>query len=33
MATQQHAPGATLTRRHFVKTGGALVVGFGLVGR
>ena len=32
MATQ-HVLGATLTRRHFVKTGGALVVGFGLVGR
>src|SRR5688572_19825113 len=25
--------GATLTRRQFVKTGGALVVGFSLVGR
>src|SRR5688572_998026 len=33
MATQQYVPGATLTRRQFVKTGGALVVGFGLVGR
>jgi CO/xanthine dehydrogenase Mo-binding subunit len=33
MATQQKVHGATLTRRHFVKTGGALVVGFGLVGR
>jgi CO/xanthine dehydrogenase Mo-binding subunit len=33
MATQQNVHGATLTRRHFVKTGGALVVGFGLVGR
>ncbi len=36
MATSNEHPmdvcGATLTRRQFVKTGGALVVGFGLVG-
>ena len=33
MTTQRNVLGATLTRRQFVKTGGALVVGFGLVGR
>jgi CO/xanthine dehydrogenase Mo-binding subunit len=33
MDTQRNVLGATLTRRRFVKTGGALVVGFSLVGR
>ncbi len=33
MSTQINVLGATLTRRRFVKAGGALVVGFGLVGR
>ena len=33
MAREMTVHGATLTRRQFVKTGGALVVGFGLVGR
>src|SRR5574341_946893 len=36
MATRRHqitVHGATLTRRQFVKTGGALIVGFSLVGR
>lgn len=33
MTTSTNVHGATLTRRQFVKTGGALVVGFGLVGR
>ena len=33
MTTQRNVLGATLTRRQFVKTGGALIVGFGLVGR
>src|ERR1051325_10802071 len=33
MATVTTIHGATLTRRQFVKTGGALVVGFSLVGR
>ena len=33
MALQHTAPRATLTRRQFVKTGGALVVGVGLAGR
>src|SRR5216110_1482006 len=36
MATTNHKPvnvfGATLSRRQFVKAGGALVVGFGIVG-
>src|SRR5580704_6608355 len=33
MNTHMNVLGATLTRRQFVKTGGALVVGFSLVGR
>ncbi len=33
MDTPMNVLGATLTRRQFVKTGGALVVGFSLVGR
>jgi nicotinate dehydrogenase subunit B len=33
MATSINVLGATLTRRQFVKAGGALFVGFGLVGR
>src|SRR5262245_24619905 len=33
MATSIDIHGATLTRRQFVKTGGALIVGFGIVGR
>ena len=33
MATSTNIHGATLTRRQFVKTGGALVVGFSLVGQ
>ena len=33
MVTSINVLGATLTRRQFVKTGGALFVGFGLVGR
>ena len=33
MATSLNVLGAMLTRRQFVKAGGALFVGFGLVGR
>ena len=33
MADVTNVHGATLTRRQFVKTGGALIVGFSFAGR
>ena len=33
MSIHMNVLGATLTRRRFVKAGGALIVGFGLAGR